>query len=72
MANINLLVDSHDSIVSSICSCNVTYAAVKVKSTFPELPSAPPMHVDVKGESPHVARAALIQPSHLPLVMSIV
>jgi hypothetical protein len=47
-------------------------AAVRAKSTFPAFTSAPPIHVLVNGLFPHVALAALTQPSHLPLVISMV
>ena len=47
-------------------------AAVRTKSTFPAFTSAPPIHVLVNGLFPHVALAALTQPSHLPLVISMV
>lgn len=46
--------------------------ADRVKSTFPALTSAPPIHVLVKGVSPQTALAALTQPSHRPFVISIV
>jgi hypothetical protein len=46
--------------------------AESVKSTFPALTSAPPIHVLVNGVSPHTALAALTHPSHRPFVMSIV
>ncbi|TGO78191.1 hypothetical protein BELL_0075g00070 [Botrytis elliptica] len=42
------------------------------KSTLPAFTFAPPMQVLVKGLSPHTALAALIHPSHLPFVISIV
>jgi len=51
---------------------NIYELAERVKSTFPALTSAPPIHVLVNGVSPHTALAALTHPSHRPLVISIV
>lgn len=53
-------------------SITLPYAALSVKSTFPALTSAPPIHVLVNGVSPQTALAALTHPSHLPFVISIV
>jgi hypothetical protein len=49
-----------------------TQAADKVTLTFPAFIAAPPMQVNLAGESPHTALTALTHPSHLPLVISIV